>query len=550
MTRALTVSHAEEVAWDDVADVVVVGFGAAGASAAIEARELGASVIVTDRFGGGGSTAFSGGVVYAGGGTQYQRESGFEDSPENMYRYLEAENCPVSPETLRRFCDGSKDDLEWLERHGVPHGSNAYPEKTTFPPDPHWLYFSGNETMPHYSERATPAPRGHRTVAPGFLNGGKVLFGELQTAALRLGITLRQHSPVTRLVTDADGRILGVELNELPQGVWNKHNALYRKVHPYLPFNSGRAEKAVAAARMLERRTYAPRYIRATGGVVLATGGFIYNLPMLWRHRPELAVHHRSLLRFGSLAEDGSGIELGESVGGVTDSMDHVAVGRSVSPPLNFSHGLMVNSTGKRFINEAAYAVNTGMAILDQPNEAAWLLLEARDFWTGVRRSLFPGRSMFIAWGLPPLANAALGGTRRAATLEDLACKIKIHPAVLSDEVRQFNALVDTGSPDPLGKSDKLMHPLREGPFYALNMSIANRFCPAMVFTLGGLVLDEDTGAVVRADGWPIPGLYAAGRVGVGLCSNGYVSGLSIADSVFGGRRAARAIAQAGSTST
>ena len=75
--------------WDETFDVVVVGFGAAGASAAIEASRAGASVLVVDRFDGGGSTRSSGGVVYAGGGTELQRQAGFEDSPEAMRKYLE-----------------------------------------------------------------------------------------------------------------------------------------------------------------------------------------------------------------------------------------------------------------------------------------------------------------------------------------------------------------------------------------------------------------------------------------------------------------------------
>ncbi len=66
---------------DFEADVVVIGFGAAGACAALEATAAGASVIVIDRFGGGGATALSGGVVYAGGGTAQQAQAGVQDTP-------------------------------------------------------------------------------------------------------------------------------------------------------------------------------------------------------------------------------------------------------------------------------------------------------------------------------------------------------------------------------------------------------------------------------------------------------------------------------------
>ncbi|RDI44722.1 FAD binding domain-containing protein [Nocardia mexicana] len=63
---------------------------------------------------------------------------------------------------------------------------------------------------------------------------------------------------------------------------------------------------------------------------------------------------------------------------------------------------------------------------------------------------------------------------------------------------------------------------------------------PCPMFTLGGLLVDEDTGSVSTATGEPIPGLYAGGRTAIGICSESYVSGLSIADCVFSGRRAGR----------
>ncbi|MCP6330388.1 FAD-dependent oxidoreductase, partial [Klebsiella pneumoniae] len=76
------------IEWDDEADLLVVGFGGAGVCAALEARGQGVSVLALDRFAGGGATARSGGVVYAGGGTPQQAEAGIEDSPEAMFDYL------------------------------------------------------------------------------------------------------------------------------------------------------------------------------------------------------------------------------------------------------------------------------------------------------------------------------------------------------------------------------------------------------------------------------------------------------------------------------
>ena len=217
----LRVDNPDSIAWSDAADVVVVGFGGAGVAAALQAIESGASVLAIDRFEGGGATAYSGGVIYAGG-TRYQRQSGFDDTPEEMFKYLQAEGSAVGPDTLRRFCEGSNADLEWLESHGVPHGGNAFTDKTNFPPDGHWIYYSGNEKLPAFSSLAKPAPRGHRTLTSGF--GGKLHFERLRASALARGVKLLQHAPVTRLVVDAGDRVVGVEVNALPESLWPRHS--------------------------------------------------------------------------------------------------------------------------------------------------------------------------------------------------------------------------------------------------------------------------------------------------------------------------------------
>ncbi len=84
------------------------------------------------------------------------------------------------------------------------------------------------------------------------------------------------------------------------------------------------------------------------------------------------------------------------------------------------------------------------------------------------------------------------------------------------------------------------MHPVGEGPFSLIAISIKRSLInPCPMFTLGGLIVDEGTGSVRTPAGQAIPGLYAAGRTAIGICANSYVSGLSLADCVFSGRRAA-----------
>jgi 3-oxo-5alpha-steroid 4-dehydrogenase len=104
-----------------------------------------------------------------------------------------------------------------------------------------------------------------------------------------------------------------------------------------------------------------------------------------------------------------------------------------------------------------------------------------------------------------------------------------------------YNACAERGDADPLGKVPERFVPQDRPPFYAIDCSLDSaNGVPCSSMTLGGLVVDEETGQVMRADGSTIEGLYAAGRNAVGLCSEAYVSGLSIADCVYSGRRAGR----------
>ena len=110
-------------------------------------------------------------------------------------------------------------------------------------------------------------------------------------------------------------------------------------------------------------------------------------------------------------------------------------------------------------------------------------------------------------------------------------------------QIAEANEMASANRPDPLGKLQELVNPVEKGPFYAVNLSLDNKYAPAQTMTIGGLRLDQATGSVVRADGSVIKGLYSAGRTAIGVCSGGFISGLSLADCVFSGRRAARSMA-------
>ncbi len=109
----------------------------------------------------------------------------------------------------------------------------------------------------------------------------------------------------------------------------------------------------------------------------------------------------------------------------------------------------------------------------------------------------------------------------------------------LAATVAAHNAAAAAGHDDPAGKPADQVRAQDKPPYSLIDCSVRPRLAsPAPMLTLGGLMVAEDTGQVRRADGSRVPGLYAAGRTAVGLCSRSYVSGLSLADCVFSGRRA------------
>lgn len=536
----LRVDDERELVWDQSADVVVVGFGGAGAATALEAHERGASVLVIERFEGGGATAASGGVYYAGGGTPWQKDAGVADTAEDMLAYLKLEHKDaVSPATLRRFCEDSVADAEWINRHGVPFEGSLYASKTNMPPPGHFLYYAGNEKVPSYAAHAKPAARGHKVKGDGWT--GFAFFAGLKDAVTRAGIPVRTHCRVDRLVLDRNDRVIGVEILELTDPAARaRHMELYAIVNPLQPFIAAKAAEAIAEIEALEQAQGQRKLVRAHGGVVLATGGFAYNPAMLDQHMPAIGQRVEALIRLGSAGCNGSGIQLGASAGGQYGRMERSFLGKMIAPPNALVEGIIVNRQGERFVNEDAYNALLGGAILEQTDAEAWIILDAA-LHRKLLTQFIPRRDgNFQPYILPVILNRFLGGTKKARTIARLAEKIGVPADALERTVAEANAAIANGQPDPAGKNPDYVRPIGKGPYRALNTAVGNKYSFCMFFTLGGLRVDEERGLVLRADGSAIPGLYAAGRAAMGIPSDGYISGLSLADCVFSGRRAGR----------
>jgi len=333
-----------DVSWASETDVVVVGLGGAGVAAALQSIENGLSVIATDRFECGGATKASGGVIYAGGGTSTQKEAGVEDTPENMYNYLKLETQGiVSDKTLRDFSEKSAPTIDWIKSHGVDLRGTLWPHKTSYPAPQYFLYHSDNSLVPSYKKHASPAARGHRGYVPikqgaKATNLGGSIFDPLRASAEAKGLKVLPYTEVRQLVTDSKDKIIGVkalqfaddETLEIYKTLRAKANKLFAMFPPIIPGSKFFFEKAMGhlekAKALAETRTEI--FIRAKKGIVLSAGGFVFNSEMMAHYAPKYAAGYP----LGTDGDNGSGIRLGQSVGGIAQNMDRITAWRFINP--------------------------------------------------------------------------------------------------------------------------------------------------------------------------------------------------------------------------
>jgi len=305
--------------YDLEADVVVVGLGIAGVCAALEADAAGARVLVLERAGGGGGTsALSGGVIYLGGGTPVQKACGFDDDPDEMYRFLMAASGPEPDEAKTRlFCDESVSHFHWFEEQGVPFKHSFYPEPSMEAPTDDCLVFTGGEDTWPFNEIARPVARGHKPQTEAAAGG--FLMERLIAALGRSQARVEYDVLAETLIMDDDGRVVG----------------------------------------LVARRAGEELAVRAAGGVVLTAGGFVLDDEMVAHHCPPVA---RCKWRLSSGGDDGSGIRLGVGAGGAVIRMDAAECAVPLTPPRRLVRGVLVNRFGQRFINEDAYYGRVGQA--------------------------------------------------------------------------------------------------------------------------------------------------------------------------------------------
>ncbi|HLI81979.1 MAG TPA: FAD-binding protein, partial [Candidatus Binataceae bacterium] len=467
----------------------------------------------------------------------YQKKAGFDDTPDAMFEYLRHEvGDAVSEATLRSFCASSVPMILWLAELGVEFDATVPPKKTSYPPDGYYLYFSGNEAVPQFAGKYPPAPRGHRVKGAGL--SGAVMFQSLRAGAAAAGARVMLQAGVRRLAIDSRGAVLGAEVWKLPEGsrAARSHRRLARLADRLSYLDAGLSDRVRRRALALEIAHAHPRLVRVRGGVVLSTGGFIFNRAMLARHAPGY-LHN---FRLGTTGCDGSAVRLGESVGGAAAHLERVSAWRFINPPLAWGRGIVVDSQGRRFCNEEVYGALLGHHMCEEHGGKAWLILDSRLRREAMREAMFGGLWMFQSMPAIVLSLRA----RRGNSIEELAHRIGADPSTMRATLESNNGAA-RGGDDAFGKSAAMRQALEAPPYCALDISVRSATFPCPAITLGGLRVDEETGAVINRAGNAIKGLYAAGRAAVGLASNHYVSGLALADCIFSGRRAGLAAAKA-----
>ncbi|MGE0215752.1 FAD-binding protein [Mycolicibacterium sp.] len=479
-----TVSAAQVTSWSEEADVVVLGFGIAGGCAAVSAAAAGARVLVLEKAAAaGGTTSMAGGHFYLGGGTAVQQATGHPDSPEEMYKYLVAMSREPDHEKIRAYCDGSVEHFGWLEGLGFQFERSFYPGKVVVPPGTEGLSYTGNEKVWPFCEQAVPAPRGHSVPVPGELGGAAMVIDLLLARAAELGVRIRYETGATALVLDDDGAVAGVR--------W-KH------------FTETGEVKASA--------------------VVIAAGGFAMNADMVSEYTPALGQprktkHHGAVAPYilGNPNDDGLGIGLGVSAGGVAVHMDQLFITAAAYPPEILLTGIIVNAEGKRFVAEDSYHSRTSAFVLEQPEQRAYLIVDEAH----MQMPEMPLIKFIDGWETVAEMEAALGipDGNLAATLD------------------RYNADAAEGHDPDFHKQPEYVAAQDKGPWAAFDLSLGRAMYSG--FTMGGLKVSVD-GEVLREDGGAVPGLYAAGACASNIAQDGkgYASGTQLGEGSFFGRRA------------
>ena len=479
------------------ADVVVVGAGGAGMTAAITAAAEGKSVVILESQSmvGGNSVRATGGMN--AGKTVYQDENEFGESagvektlktaaekyadnetitalaktvseqwaayqanPTGYFDSVELMELDTmiggkginDPELVETLCANSADAIDWLDEHGITlHNVSS---------------FGGASVK-----------RIHRPVnAEGkTVSVGSYMIPLLQENCEKAGVKMMLDTTATEILTDANGAAVGVKATGA----------------------SGETVTVNAKA------------------VVLATGGFGANLDMVVKYKPEL----KGFMTTNAPGIQGQGIEMAQAIGAATVDMDQIQIHPTVeantaaliTEGLRGDGAILINEEGQRFIDEVGTRDVVSAAEIAQTGSYSWLVVD---------QAMADASSVIQGY-------IKKGYTVTGATYEELGEAMGVDAAAFAEAMEKWNGYVEAKNDPDFGRTS-FANPLNTAPYYAVKVTAG------VHHTMGGLKINANT-EVLNEKGEVIPGLFAAGEVTGGVHGANRLGGNAVADfTVFG----------------
>ena len=479
------------------ADVVVVGAGGAGMTAAITAAAEGKNVVILESQSmvGGNSVRATGGMN--AGKTVYQDENEFGESagvektlktaaekyadnetitalaktvseqwaayqanPTGYFDSVELMELDTmiggkginDPELVETLCANSADAIDWLDEHGITlHNVSS---------------FGGASVK-----------RIHRPVnAEGkTVSVGSYMIPLLQENCEKAGVKMMLDTTATEILTDANGAAVGVKATGA----------------------SGETVTVNAKA------------------VVLASGGFGANLDMVVKYKPEL----KGFMTTNAPGIQGQGIEMAQAIGAATVDMDQIQIHPTVeantaaliTEGLRGDGAILINEEGKRFIDEVGTRDVVSAAEIAQTGSYSWLVVD---------QAMVDASSVIQGY-------IKKGYTVTGATYEELGKAMGVDAAAFAETMEKWNGYVEAKNDPDFGRTS-FANPLNTAPYYAVKVTAG------VHHTMGGLKINANT-EVLNEKGEVIPGLFAAGEVTGGVHGANRLGGNAVADfTVFG----------------
>ena len=479
------------------ADVVVVGAGGAGMTAAITAAGEGKSVVILESQSmvGGNSVRATGGMN--AGKTVYQDENEFGESagvektlkaaaekyadnetitalaktvseqwaayqanPTGYFDSVELMELDTmiggkginDPALVETLCANSADAIDWLDEHGITlHNVSS---------------FGGASVK-----------RIHRPVNDEgkVVSVGSYMIPLLEENCKKAGVQILLNTTANEILTDANGAAVGVKATG----------------------STGETVTVNAKA------------------VVLTTGGFGANLDMVVKYKPEL----KGFMTTNAAGIQGQGIEMAEAIGAATVDMDQIQIHPTVeantaaliTEGLRGDGAVLINAEGKRFIDEVGTRDVVSAAEIAQTGSYSWLVVD---------QAMVDNSSVIQGY-------IKKGYTVTGATYEELAKAMGVDEAALAETMNNWNGYVEAKNDPDFGRTS-FANPLNTAPYYAIKVTAG------VHHTMGGLKINPNT-EVLNENGEVIPGLFAAGEVTGGVHGANRLGGNAVADfTVFG----------------